>query len=64
MSIEKAFHAIEEAMGHCSALRMELNEKVSAYDKGALYMRSFEMIDLLERALVRAGEEMNSVSKG
>ena len=59
MRIEKAFKALETAMERCTALQSEMN-KVPVEDRGRL-MRAFELLDLLEHALLETAKELKEV---
>ena len=59
MSSEAAFKALENAMERCAALQAEMS-KVPAEDRGRL-MRAYELLDLLELALIKAGKELEDI---
>ncbi|MGO9013993.1 MAG: hypothetical protein ACLQF0_03330 [Dissulfurispiraceae bacterium] len=56
MSIETAFKALETAMTRCTALQVEM-KTVPVEDRGRL-MRAYELLDLLEHALLDTAREM------
>ncbi len=58
MSIETAFRALETAMARCTALQVEM-KTVPVEDRGRL-MRAYELLDLLERALLETAKELES----
>jgi hypothetical protein len=59
VSIETAFKALETAMSRCTALQVEMGT-VPLEDRGRL-MRAFELLDLLERALLEAAKEFKEI---
>lgn len=59
MSIETAFKALEIAMERCTALQSEM-KKVPVEDRGRL-MRAFELLDLLEHALLETAKELKEI---
>ncbi len=59
MSIEKAFKALESAMARCTALQVEM-KTVPVEDRGRL-MRAYELLDLLEHALLETAKELKEV---
>lgn len=58
MSIEKTFQTLETAMEWCTSLQAELNEKVSSDERGGRFMRTFELLDLLEHSLIETAREL------
>ena len=59
MSIEKVFKALESAMARCTALQVEM-KTVPVEDRGRL-MRAYELLDLLEHALLDTAKELKEV---
>jgi len=59
MSIETAFKALEIAMERCTAFQSEM-KKVPVEDRGRL-MRAFELLDLLEHALLETAKELKEI---
>ncbi len=59
MSIERAYKAFETAMERYTALQSEMN-KVPVEDRGHL-MRAFELLDLLEHALLETAKEFKEL---
>jgi len=59
VSIEKVFKALESAMARCTALQVEM-KTVPVEDRGRL-MRAYELLDLLEHALLDTAKELKEV---
>ena len=59
VSIETAFKALETAMTRCTALQVEM-KTVPVEDRGRL-MRAYELLDLLEHALLETAKELKEV---
>ena len=56
MSIETAFKALETAMTRCTELQVEM-KTVPIEDRSHL-MRAYELMDLLEHALLETAKEL------
>ena len=61
MSIETAFKALETAMTRCTALQVEM-KTVPVEDRGRL-MRAYELLDLLEHALLETAKELKEIKR-
>ena len=61
MSIEAAFKALEAAMTRCTALQVEM-KTVPVEDRGR-FMRAFELLDLLEHALLETAKELKEAKR-
>ncbi len=59
MSNERVFKALENAIERCTALQSEMR-KVPVKDRGQL-MRAFELLDLLEHALLETSKELKEL---
>ena len=59
MSIDTAFKELETAMTRCTALQVEM-KTVPVEDRGRL-MRAYELLDLLEHALLETAKELKEV---
>jgi len=61
MSIEAAFKSLETAMTRCTALQVEM-KTVPVEDRGR-FMRAFELLDLLEHALLETAKELKEAKR-
>jgi len=60
--IEKAYSALEIAMERCAALQTELSEKAE-HEKAGRFMRSFELLDLMEQSLTQAATAIKAINE-
>jgi hypothetical protein len=58
MNCKIALKTLETAMERCTALQVELTEKVPPDERNGRFMRTFEVLDLLEHSLIQAAKEL------